>query len=69
MLKKIVLSVSMFAFSVNAFAYDAKSCQIKKAKLTEQLQYAKKYNNTNRINGLKHALANLEQKCAQYIQK
>ena len=66
MLYRILFWFVLITFSVSTFAYDAKSCEIKKEKLTEQMQYAKKYNNTYRINGLKRALDNLEKKCAKY---
>lgn len=69
MLKKTLLMFSITMISVHSFAYDARSCQIKKEKLIEQLHYAKKYNNTHRIEGLNRALARLNQQCAQYVKK
>lgn len=69
MLKWTLLTVTVALISVQSFAYDAKSCQIKKEKLVEQLQYAKKYNNTHRIEGLNKAIARLDQDCAKYVKK
>lgn len=56
-----IVAISML--SVQAFAYDEKTCQIKKQKIQEQLVYAKKHNNSYRVRGLERALANVERKC------
>ena len=65
MLFKSLLITSISLISFQAFALDYKSCQIKKEKLQQQIAYAKKYNNTNRIKGLEKALARIGQQCAQ----
>jgi len=67
MLVRSLLLLSTFLFSIQAFAYDAKSCEIKKDKLEDQLVYAKKNNNSYRIRSLERALANLKTKCAPYV--
>lgn len=58
-----ILSISLISFQ--AFAYDYKSCQIKKEKLQQRIAYAKKHNNTYRVKGLEKALARIGQQCAQ----
>ena len=65
MLFKSLLITSISLISFQAFALDYKSCQKKKKKLQQQIVYAKKYNNTNRIKGLEKALARVGQQCAQ----
>ena len=69
MLIKSLLLIAVSLFSVQAFADDARSCEIKKQKLEQQLVYAKKYNNTYRIRGLERAIANVNMKCARYVKK
>lgn len=56
-----IVAISML--SIPAFAYDEKTCQIKKQKIQEQLVYAKKHNNSYRVRGLERALANVDRKC------
>ena len=63
MLLRSLCLVAMSALSIQAFAYDAKTCEIKKQKIQEQLVYAKKYSNTFRIRGLERALVKVERKC------
>lgn len=63
MLKRTLFLITISAFSIQAFAYDAKTCEIKKQKIQEQLVYAKQFNNPHRVRGLERALANLERKC------
>ena len=65
MLFKSLLITSISLISFQAFALDYKSNKNKKEKLQQQIVYAKKYNNTNRIKGLEKALARVGQQCAQ----
>lgn len=65
MLFKSLLITSLSLFSIQAFAYDYTSCQIKKEKLQQQIAYAKKHNNAHRVKGLEKALARVGQQCAQ----
>lgn len=58
----VIVAISML--SIQAFAYDEKTCQIKKQKIQQQLVYAKKHNNSYRVRGLERALAKVERKCA-----
>lgn len=45
-------------------SYEGKDhCQIKKEKIAEQIEYAKKYNNPHRLAGLERALRNVEANC------
>ena len=64
MLFKSFLIVSLSLFSIHTFAHDYNSCQNKKLKLQQQLEYAKKHNNQNRIRSLEKALARVGQQCA-----
>ncbi|TCM71058.1 uncharacterized protein DUF1090 [Acinetobacter calcoaceticus] len=69
MLIRALLLLSVSLFSVQCFAYDAKSCQIKKQKLQQQLEYAKKYNNSYRVRGLERAIADVDRKCAPILKQ
>lgn len=66
MLKKICL-VATLIISPAALAgnsYDGKDyCAIKKEKIQQQIEYAKQYNNPNRVAGLERALSNVEAHC------
>ncbi|AKJ42432.1 DUF1090 domain-containing protein [Pragia fontium] len=66
MLKKLCLIVPLI-ISPTVFAGNAYSgkdyCQIKKEKILQQMEYAKQYNNMNRLAGLERALSNVEAHC------
>lgn len=56
-MKKFFLITTLVGF---AFA----NCEYKIQKLQEELEYAKKYNNHNRIKGLENAINNIQYKCS-----
>uniref|UniRef100_UPI001C5500DC DUF1090 family protein n=2 Tax=Acinetobacter TaxID=469 RepID=UPI001C5500DC len=66
MLLRSIILIGASLISIQSFAYDARSCEIKKQKLAQQMTYAKKYNNTHRIRGLERAMAKVDRKCAIY---
>ena len=58
-----IISISLVSFQT--FAQSYQSCQLKKEKLQQQIAYAKKHNNANRVKGLEKALARVGQQCAK----
>lgn len=65
MLLKSLLIISISIVSFQTFAQSYNSCQLKKEKLQQQISYAKKHNNANRVKGLEKALARVGQQCAK----
>lgn len=65
MLLKSLLIISISIVSFQTFAQSYNSCQLKKEKLQQQITYAKKHNNANRVKGLEKALARVGQQCAK----
>lgn len=57
----ILLTSSAIFFSANALAQD--NCAVKKQNLQQQINYAQKYGNTEKLNNLKRALANVDLYC------
>lgn len=65
MLLKSLLIISISIVSFQTFAQSYNSCQLKKEKLQQQITYAKKHNNANRVKGLEKVLARVGQQCAK----
>lgn len=67
-MRKISLSIYCIAFMLGSnlvFAnQQIKLCEIKKQTIQTQIEYAKKDNNQDKIDGLKTALKNLENNCS-----
>ncbi|MBZ7995351.1 DUF1090 family protein [Campylobacter canadensis] len=53
----------IFILSMCACAFLQADCNIKLQKLQNELEYAKQYSNTNRINGLNKAIADVKARC------
>lgn len=58
----IALMSLLLAFNISVAAPN-QGCQRKLANLEKQMEYAKQYNNTNRIRGLERAIANVKTYC------
>lgn len=67
MKKKIitVLVATLLSSLTVSYADYNYGCQKKESNLLRQLQYAKQYNNHNRVMGLERALANVRQYCGK----
>ncbi|MFS1539942.1 MAG: DUF1090 domain-containing protein [Candidatus Phlomobacter fragariae] len=66
-MRKITLSICCIAIMLGSYPVFATQqinlCEIKKQKLQTEIEYAKKYGNQHRINGLEKALKNLQHDC------
>ncbi|MCU4414623.1 DUF1090 domain-containing protein [Acinetobacter sp. WU_MDCI_Axc73] len=60
---KFLLSASILTTVSISLAYAAQSCDLKKQELENQLAYAQKYNNTNRIASLQAAIDRVDRNC------
>ncbi|EII5453542.1 DUF1090 family protein [Salmonella enterica] len=61
-MKYIIFLFSMSFLSFNSIA-GYNSCEIKIDKIKEQIEYAKRYGNINRLEGLTRALARVNRYC------
>ncbi|MFD1259939.1 DUF1090 domain-containing protein [Entomomonas asaccharolytica] len=58
-----LLSVCLANTVVADYYHKQQGCKIKIQKLQQQLEYAKTYGNTNRVQGLERAIANVKTYC------
>lgn len=57
----------IFILSIFTYAFLQADCNIKLQKLQNELEYAKKYSNMHRIEGLNKAIANIKARCSENL--
>lgn len=65
MKKKLLLAGLLLSLTSMSYAQSANHCKQKEHNLQTQLEYAKKYSNTQRAENLKRAIANVKEYCGK----
>ncbi len=63
MLTRSLLVISVALMSVQAFAYDGKTCHAKKQRIEQQIRVARSHHDVKRVRGLERSLAQVNRQC------